>query len=87
MLEHWAAMPRYFFDLRNDVDVNDEEGRELAGLPAVRAVAIAEAREMMTESVLNGHLDLNHSIEVRDERGIVILIVHFGEAVNVKPVH
>lgn len=76
-------MPRYFFDLRNDVDVSDEEGRILDDLAAVRTAAIAEAREMMTESVLKGHLNLGHSIEVRDETGAIILVMPFGEAVDV----
>ena len=78
-------MPRYFFDLKNDVDVADEEGRELADLAAVRAAAIVEAREMMTESVLLGRLNLGHSIEVRDESGSIVLVMPFGEAVDIVP--
>lgn len=78
-------MPRYYFDLKNDVDAKDEEGRDLPDLGAARAAAIAEARELMTESVLTGHLDLNHRIEVRDENGGVVLVMHFGEAVEVTP--
>ncbi|QIK78275.1 hypothetical protein G7077_04510 [Sphingomonas piscis] len=76
-------MARYFFDLKNDVDVRDEEGRELAGLDEVRTAAVAEAREMMTESVLSGHLNLDHFIQVRDEGGTVVLVMRFAEAVDV----
>lgn len=78
-------MPRYFFDLRNGVDVADEEGRILPDLASARTAAIAEAREMMTAAVLRGELNLGHSIEVRDESGATVLVMRFGEAVEVTP--
>lgn len=81
--KHLGVVPRYFFDLRNDLQVDDEEGRDLADLTAVRTVAIAEARELITESVQQGHLNLDHRIEVRDELGEVVLVMRFGEAVQV----
>ena len=78
-------MPRYFFDLKNDVDARDEEGRELPDLDAVRSHAIIEAREIAKESVDDGHLNLDHRIEVRDESGTIVCVVRFGEAVEIVP--
>ena len=79
-------MPRYYFDLRNDVDVADEEGRELPDLNSVRDAAVVEAREMIGESVLLGRINLNHRIEVRDESGDTVLVMRFGDAVEVTPI-
>jgi hypothetical protein len=75
---------RYFFDLHNDVDALDEEGRELPNLDAAKANALAEAREMMQESVCKGHLDLRHHIDVRDGTGAVLYVLHFEDAVTVR---
>ena len=79
------TVPRYFFDLHNDVDVHDHEGKDLPNLDAARANALIEAREMMTESIKEGKLNLNHRIEVRDDSSAVIYVLHFGEAVRVIP--
>lgn len=49
-------MPRFYFHLYNDAVAMDEEGRVLPDLDSARAAAVKEAREMMTESVLEGHL-------------------------------
>ena len=78
-------MPRYFFDLHNDVDSIDHEGRELPDLEAATDNALIEAREMMTQAIHDGKLNLNHYIEVRDEAGDVIHVLHFGNAVQVTP--
>lgn len=76
-------VPRYFFDLYNDVDSVDHEGKELSGLEAATDNALVEAREMMTQAVHEGKLNLNHYIEVRDEAGDVVHVLHFGDAVQV----
>jgi hypothetical protein len=78
-------MAHFYFDLHNDLDVVDREGRELSGLEAARNNAVTEAREIMTENVENGRLDLNHYIEIRDESGAVVNRTSFGEAVEVIP--
>ena len=76
-------MPRYFFHLHNDLETRDEEGLELPDLAAARNVAEQEARAMAAQSVANGQLDLRHSIEVIDESGATVLVVRFGEAVEI----
>jgi len=74
-------MPRYFFDLFNDIQAPDLEGKDLHDLDAARANAVREAREMMAESVTKGRLDLRHYIQVRDDAGQVVTVVQFGDAV------
>ena len=78
------AVPRYFFDLFNDVDVTDEEGCALPDLEAARAHATSEARTMIQAGIVDGgKIDLDHRIEVRDEAGTVVCVVRFAEAVQI----
>lgn len=77
-------MPHYFFDLHNDLDVRDGEGKEFPDLDAAKANALKEVREMIRASVAEtGKIDLRHYISVRDERGSVHFNMHFEDAVTV----
>lgn len=77
-------MPRYFFDLHNDVSARDEEGQELPDLATARAQAIGAARELMSEDIRQGRLQLGHSIEIRDADGRQALTVRFTDAVTIE---
>ena len=77
-------MPRYFFDLYNDITALDDEGRELPDLESAKNNASKEAREMVEASVHDhGRVDLRHRIELRNDAGAVVHTVHFEDAVNV----
>ena len=80
-----GRVPRYFFNLYDDEVVIDGEGRELPDVAAARAVAFASAREMACAEVLEGHLALDHRIEVVDETGEPACTVHFRDVVMVEP--
>ena len=78
-------MPRYFFHLRNDMSVDDEEGQELPNLEAARQRACKYALDMSAASVLEHQkISLDHSIEVADEGGQRLLTVRFGYVVTVE---
>ena len=78
-------MPRYFFDLHNDVDALDEEGKELPDPQSARAHALREARQMIHASIdEQGHIDLRHRIEIRDEGRAIVDVVHFEDSVTIK---
>jgi hypothetical protein len=78
-------MPRYFFDLHNDMQVMDYEGVELPNLNAALKHALHEARTMIQASVADrGRIDLRHHIDVRDESGVVLNVLHFEDAVTVQ---
>jgi hypothetical protein len=78
-------MARYFFDLHNDIDAPDEEGRELPSLDAAKAHALLEARVMIQVSVEEtGRIDLRHHIDVRDPSGAIVYVLHFEDAVTVQ---
>jgi hypothetical protein len=53
-LPRFRPMPRYFFDLYNDVNARDEEGRDFPDPDAMKQNALIEVRTMMGESVCNG---------------------------------
>lgn len=77
-------MPRYHFNLFNDVTALDEEGVTLpnAGVALQRAKEFA--RFEAGQSVLKGHLILDHRIEVADEEGKPVGTVRFSDVVAVK---
>lgn len=77
-------MPRYFFNLYNDVTALDEEGVELPGLASAQEHGMSEARVMAAESVSMGHINLDHRIEIADESGKVVRTIRFADAVTIK---
>lgn len=78
-------MPRYFFNLRNDMSVDDEEGRELPDLETARSWARKYAAEMAAVSVVDHHhLNLHHRIEVTDEAGLIVVVVEFRDVVRIE---
>lgn len=77
-------MPRFFFDLHNDVEAIDPEGKEFPDLQAAKANLLIEVREMIQASIEDsGKVDLRHHIDIRDESGAVVCVMHFEDAVTV----
>ncbi|MGZ8352808.1 MAG: DUF6894 family protein [Allosphingosinicella sp.] len=80
----YPVMPRYFFDLHNDIESRDHEGKELPNLAAAREKATASDREMICSSIqTRGSVNLDHRIDVRDETGDVVMTVPFREAFTI----
>ena len=77
-------MPRYFFNLYNDVVTMDEEGVDLASTDAARDEAIRNIRDLMKDDLVKGRIALAHWIEIADGHGQVLGTVRFGEAVTVE---
>ena len=82
---HWRVVPRYFFDLYNDTIALDDEGKELSDLEAAQVIALAETYEMIKASIDDhAQVDLDHRIEVRDESGAIVYVMHFEDVVTVR---
>jgi hypothetical protein len=78
-------VPLYYFHLRNDLSVDDEEGTELPDAAAAHARARKYAADMSAASVLeHGKLNLHHRIEVTDEAGQPVATVEFGDVVTIE---
>ena len=73
-------MARYFFNIKNGIEVADPEGQDLDNLAAARQQAVAYARDLAAEAVRQGEVDLKHRIVIADEDGTALLTVTFGEA-------
>lgn len=77
-------MARYFFHFCDGQDtLIDEDGKELGSLDAVKSVALREARALVSQEALQGKIELNQSIEVRDAEGAVVHTLQFRDAVSV----
>ena len=77
-------MPRYYFNLEmSGTAYPDPEGREVRDLQHARDAAILNARDLLAADVKAGCLSLGCKIDVADERGRVILVIPFREAVEV----
>jgi hypothetical protein len=71
-------MPRYYFNVRDSVELPDEIGTELPGLDAVRDMAVKAAGEAIRE--LGGRFwDAEEwQMVVTDENGREVLILTFS---------
>ena len=76
-------MPKFYFNLRDDRVVDNEEGREFADLAAARNHAEDTARALAAANVLGGHMDLDHKVEILDFSRQVVAIVQFRDVVTV----
>ncbi len=73
-LNEAGTMPRYFFNIRDGYDVDeDEEGVELPDLEAAKAEALATVEELRDELADAGNIEL----EITDETGRRLLTVPF----------
>ena len=77
-------MPRYFFNVHDDVIAEDDEGVELPDLAAARTHALIGARGMIAEQVKHGYFMRSHVIKVVDEQRTAVFTLAFGDAVDCK---
>jgi hypothetical protein len=80
-----GAVPHYFFDLQNDFEARDPEGKELPDLLTAIGEALKDARELLAASVKqDATIDLLHRINVRGENGDALRTVWFEDALTVR---
>ena len=77
-------MPRFFFNVYDDVVAIDHEGMELPNLEAARLSALQGARELIAEQVKHGYIVQTHWIDVVDEGGNTVLTLSFRECVTIR---
>ena len=76
-------MPRYFFDLYNEMNVRDDEGQMFPDLETAKTQAVKQVRKLIGGLIVeNGKIDLLHHLNVRDEEGNVVYRVEFDDAVS-----
>jgi hypothetical protein len=80
-----GLMPLYFLDVSNtDISARDPEGHQLPDLEAACRAAIASIRSILAHEVAEGRLDLRGQIRIEDERGEVVRVVPYSEALEIK---
>ena len=77
-------MPRYFFNVYDDVIAPDEEGVELPSEKSARLQSLIGARDIVAAQVKHGYFVRSHWIEVIDEQGELLFTQTFGDAVEIK---
>jgi len=77
-------MPKFFFNLRDDVCVTDEEGKDLPDAAKAREMAVSFARDIMSEDVKDGRLVLKDEIDVIDDKGDKVLTLPFRDAIEIE---
>jgi hypothetical protein len=78
-------VPRYYFHLHNDLDVTDDEGKELPDLEAAREWAACNAQMVMAQTLKDeGKINFKHTIDIEDEQGAVLATVRFKDSVQVE---
>jgi uncharacterized protein DUF6894 len=77
-------MPRFYFHLRNDIDVPDDEGKELPDLQAALELAATEARKLAGEILKEqGRITLSHRIDIEDEDHEIVGTVHIRDVIRI----
>ena len=77
-------MPQFFFHVRDDMDVPDEEGAEFGDIEVARGFAANSARVLMCETLReDGRITLSHRIDIEDEDGEVVASVRFRDAIRI----
>ena len=75
----------FYFHLVDGEDrIIDPEGRDVADASLLPALALYEARSIMSHDILVGRLRLDQSIQVRDSDGEVVHELAFRDAVRMR---
>jgi hypothetical protein len=83
--DYLGPVPLFYLHVCNGNGfIEDEEGHELLDADAARAKATAGARDIMSEEMRGGQLNLASFIEVEDENHVHLFTVTFAEAVDIK---
>jgi hypothetical protein len=77
------GMPRYYFHLYDGPDVvPDDTGMDLADIQEARIEAIKSARDILADQLRAGEALDGQLIEIADEKGTVLGIVKFKDALR-----
>ena len=71
-------MPRYFFNVKDGVDILDNEGVELADLYAARLQAVRFSGELLKDHPDVFWIQHEWRIEVTDETKLILFAIHIS---------
>jgi len=77
---------RYYMQLRDGSDqLLDPDGIEYADLDELRKKVLISARDLISQDVKGGMIDLRFRIDAEDRDGVIVYTLGFAEAVNIIP--
>lgn len=77
-------MPQFYFHTSNSHGVaKDTEGQSLPDVNAARREAVRGIREILSEEIKDGQINVRGRIDVADEDGKTVLTVGFQETFTV----
>ena len=79
-------MTRYYMQLRDGTEhLLDAEGLEYADIDELKKRVLIAVRELMSEDIKGGVIDLRFRIDAEDREGVIVYTLAFAEAVNIIP--
>jgi len=78
-------MPRFFFDVHDDIDVIDDVGIELPDLDAARAEAARTLADVASELLPDNGMRKTLAINVRGESGQMVLKTSLRYVAELQP--
>jgi hypothetical protein len=79
-----AEVARYYMQLRDGTEqLLDPEGIEYADLDALRKKVLIAIRDMISEDVKSGVIDLRFRIDAEDRGGAIVYTLGFAQALHI----
>ena len=79
-------MARYYMQLRDGTEhILDPDGIEYADIDQLKKKVLIAVRELMSEDIKGGVIDLRFRIDAEDRDGVIVYTMGFSEAVNIIP--
>ena len=81
-----CSVPRFHFNIFDEVESRDTIGSILADLDTARSNAIEGARDLICEQVREGRpVYQSHRVEITDTSGALLHTVTFGDLIDLRP--
>jgi hypothetical protein len=81
-----ACVTRYYLQLRDGTEqLLDPEGIEYADIDVLKKKVLVAVRELISEDVKGGVIDLRFRIDAEDRDGVIVYTLDFSDAVNIIP--
>jgi hypothetical protein len=77
---------RYYMQLRDGTEhLLDPDGIEYADIDDLKKKVLIAVRELMSEDIKGGAIDLRFRIDAEDREGVIVYTLAFAEAVKIIP--
>jgi hypothetical protein len=81
-----ACVARYYMQLRDGTDhLLDPDGIEYADIDVLKKKVLRAVRELISEDVKGGVIDLRFRIDAEDRDGLIVYTLDFADALNIIP--